>query len=568
MFGFNAFIGRNNNPFFDLDDKGRKYICTDGIVCESNMVPKFENDKLFFVDHNFVVILDGVVLNKDELMKVHKCDTWQKTILTLYAKNDAFFNEFRGSFSGLIFEKKKKRLIVYSDHIGSKFIYYTQTSEGLFVTSMMPEIYKFLKANSLSLDLDMESAYMLLTYGYMLGNKTLCLNSFKLNAGCYLIYEDGKLKEERYCLLDNTPDYSITEKTAIDLIDHEFRRAVKLEFDKDDEYGYKHLVSLSAGLDSRMTSWIAHTMGYTNQINLTFSQSNYLDETIPQRIASDLKHEWIFKSLDDGNWLCDANIVTDITGGNAIYYGLAHSNSILRYLNFNDFGMIHSGQLGDVVIGTFYDSLNPKAQFSHGDGAYSKKLINKLSNVQIEKFSNQEIAKFYYRGFNGANCGQQITFQYTETCSPFMDWDVMNNILKIPLGLRYSHNIYKKWILKCYPEASKYIWERIGCRINRKFGMINYRGHSVRIEALPRKVALKLFPQLKSRDTKNMNPLGYYLNSNEMLQNYINGVFDSMPTLIDSKELLMDLYQIKKSGTPIEIIEAVSLIKGIELMRS
>lgn len=42
----------------------------------------------------------------------------------------------------------------------------------------------------------------------------------------------------------------------IDMLDEKFRAVVKLEFDKDIEYGYKYLVDLSGGLDSRMTSWV------------------------------------------------------------------------------------------------------------------------------------------------------------------------------------------------------------------------------------------------------------------------------------------------------------------------
>ena len=35
---------------------------------------------------------------------------------------------------------------------------------------------------------------------------------------------------------------SMTEDEAIELVDQSFRKAVKREFEKDKEYGYKHLV--------------------------------------------------------------------------------------------------------------------------------------------------------------------------------------------------------------------------------------------------------------------------------------------------------------------------------------
>ncbi len=60
-----------------------------------------------------------------------------------------------------------------------------------------------------------------------------------------------------------------------------------MEFDKDIEYGYKHLVSLSGGLDSRMTTYVANDLGYGDSIvNLTFSKTNYVDEQTAKDIAN------------------------------------------------------------------------------------------------------------------------------------------------------------------------------------------------------------------------------------------------------------------------------------------
>lgn len=121
-----------------------------------------------------------------------------------------------------------------------------------------------------------------------------------MNAGKYIKIENNKFEIKTYYELDNTPNYNQTEDEIIDNINELFRNAVKLEFEKDKEYRYKHIVALSGGLDSRMTTWVAHDMGYTDQLNYTFSQSDYLDETIAKEIARDLEHEWIFKFLDNG----------------------------------------------------------------------------------------------------------------------------------------------------------------------------------------------------------------------------------------------------------------------------
>lgn len=55
--------------------------------------------------------------------------------------------------------------------------------------------------------------------------------------------------------------YNIPEDEIIQESDDRFRNAIRHEYDKDREYGYKHLTDLSSGLDSRMAMWIEKKWG-------------------------------------------------------------------------------------------------------------------------------------------------------------------------------------------------------------------------------------------------------------------------------------------------------------------
>ena len=245
-------------------------------------------------------------------------------------EGNGFFKKFRGSFCGAFYDKKEDKWIVFTDHIGSRALYYYKKGEVYFISSEINEIYAFLKDNNLPYSLNIESAYNLLSYGYMLGDDTLCDDIHKIMPGNYLCIRDGSVEMINYYKLPKSKlDGNVDEDQIIEMLDIKFREAIRLQFEKDREYSYKHLVTLSGGLDSRMTSWVAHQMGYVDQLNLTFSQSDYLDETIAKKIAADLKHEWIFKALDNGTFLKDIDEISNISGGNTLYYGLAHSNSIL-----------------------------------------------------------------------------------------------------------------------------------------------------------------------------------------------------------------------------------------------
>jgi asparagine synthase (glutamine-hydrolysing) len=567
MAGFNLSINgkyihkQTNDNKFDYDVmNGENYFC------RKFMVKKFEKDKVFAENNSFLIIIDGVILNKTDLEQQFLSSNWFETIINIYLSNgDIFFNVFRGSFSGVLYDKKKDKWIIFSDQIGTKFIYYTFSNGTFFCSSMIKDIYFFFQQNSIHYELNIENAYLLLSYGYMLEDHTLCSQIKKIRPGCYLVFEKGELSEYKYYTIDNTPNYSLSENDAIELIDKNFKKAVSLQFEKDREYGYQHLVALSGGLDSRMTCWVAHELGYTEQLNYTYSQSDYIDEIVPKKIARDLKHEWIFKALDNGLWLYNIDEITAITGGNVLYYGLAHGYSFLKYLNLSTLGMIHSGQIGGPIMSTFFTSLNPNQKFKFGDGAYSLKYLNRVKDIVLsEEFSNQELAKFYYRSFSGINSGQILLFEYSETFSPFFNIDFMNIALSIPLKYRYNHAIHKKWILKKYPKAANYVWEKIGAKINEPILKIGNK--NLPIFHIIKRLTTKLHNQFNHYTSNNsMNPIAYYIKTNDELRNFIDTYFKETIELVNNKMLKNDLLETQQKGGAIEKIQALSLLSAIKL---
>lgn len=170
----------------------------------------------------------------------------------------------------VFYDKKNDRWLIYTNHFGEKQIFYLKLPDRVVFASELPWIMKYIKNNGVSYSIDEIGAYFLLTYSYMLEDYTIIKEIKKLPAGCYIKIEDGNFKILRYFKIDNT----LTEDEMIENIDRLFKNAVKLEFEKNKQYKYKHIASLSGGLDSRMTVWVAHELGYTkytNQLNVTFS---------------------------------------------------------------------------------------------------------------------------------------------------------------------------------------------------------------------------------------------------------------------------------------------------------
>lgn len=562
QFGFTSILGLEHSKILNINLSYTEKFENRGTVAFSHLIPQLKDDKLFYDDDDYSIILDGVVLNRLSIMQPNS--TWAQTVIKLYQKQgDLFFENMRGSFGGFIYDKNRNRYVIFSDQVGSKFIYYSFLGDNLVLSTMIANIYTLREANGYSNNLCEIGAYMMLTYGFMLGSYTLCSEVKKMEPGYYAVFENGKLKTQRYCLLDNTTDNSITEQDAIEIFDTEFKRATKLEFEHDRECGVsQHIVSLSAGLDSRMVSWVAHELGYVNQLNITFSQSDYWDEFIPKRIARDLKHEWLYKSLDDGLWLYDIDGVLDVTGGNVTYSLQAHVNSLMKYINTEYFGALHTGNKGDVSFVANTNNKNISDKYTLGHGAFSKKYLHMLDASILEDYPNDEIANFYHRGFSGVNNGSHTEMPYVENVSPFMDWDLMNQTLKVPLRIRQNYNVYKKWILNKYRGAAEYEWEKMGAKITTP--TFRFMGRDRTAKQWLEILWSRMFASIRGIDSKhNMNPIGYYLSRDKALQTYYNNLlkYSSSIKNIKIKTAVEDL---ASNGTSLEKTQAITLLAAIK----
>ena len=568
MSGFNILIGSIGKQIKSKETHTIKqdFIAYKDIRLHNTSNHKFENDSLFLETVDYIIVLKGVVLNKKALLEPSL--TWEETITALYLKEgNGFFKKFRGSFCGAIYDKKEDKWIVFTDHIGSRALYYYKQGEVYFITSEISEIYAFLKDNKLPYSLNIESAYNLLSYGYMLGDDTLCDDIHKIMPGNYLCILDGNIEMINYYKLPKSKlEGDVDEDQVIEMLDIKFREAIRLQYEKDKEYSYKHFVALSGGLDSRMTSWVAHQMGYVDQVNLTFSQSDYLDETIAKKIAADLKHEWIFKALDNGTFLKDIDEINTISGGNVLFYGLAHSNSLIKYLDSDKLGILHSGQLGDVVIGSYITRLNNRDLNTLG-GKFSRKLENtNTTKKSFASFEDYELAMLYQRGFNAINEWHKIAQIKTETMSPFYNVDFMEYCLSIPIKNRMNHKIYLKWVSSKYPEAANYIWEKINAKPSANHFSINYKGNQILLKKLPSIIMQKLGLKSPPGLTKNhMNPLEYWYNTNNDLRTFLDNYFKENIDRITNGGLKSDCQNLYKLGNATEKNQVLTLLSAIKL---
>lgn len=542
-------------------------ISYNNIFIEWNVTDKFEKDKCCKKTEKYVCVLDGVILNKNKLFSQYGCQEIFALIVTMYKKNgEQFFKEFRGMFSGFFHDREKDIILIFTNHSGEKTLFYSIDNKGtLFWGSKVQIVQRFLDQNSVTYNLDIAAAYSMLSYAYMYDSLTLIEQVKRLRAGEYIRVFSGNWEVKSYYKVKNEVVNRLSEEEAIEEIERLFSDAVSMQLKKNEEYGYFDYIPLSAGLDSRMTTYCAAKLKGKPSYNFTYSETGQLDFKIPMKIANELKNHWGFKNLDNGLALYDIEESARIADGLIYYVWPAQLRDIFKYLNLEKMGLIHTGVIGDVIIGTFFKGAGNEP-YRIGDGAYSKRLTPKLKEIVKEAdYPNYEIGMYYNRAFNGACLGYTLTFQeYTEAFSPFMDVEVMNFCLSLPLEYRKHHRIYYKWVGKYYPEVLKY--EHNGIKIpTYRYPDIVIKGKRINLERIPS--LIKTMVKEKTALRSGMNPFEYWYRNNLELKNILDDYLSENIERLDGYgELKSDTEFLYKQGNTLEKLQAISLVAAVKML--
>lgn len=524
-----------------------------------NGLKKFPGDSFFHTTSDEMSYLDGYVLNKRELTEQYHIH-WHEILYQIF-QNKRLLNDLRGGFCGFVVSKDK--IFVFNDQLGNKPVYYYKSGTRFVISSRWNDVMAVLKSNGCRQTFNENAAKYMLTYGYMLDNSTFTEEINRLLPGQYLEYDrvTGNISVCQYFLLDNTAIENISEKDAVDRIDHYFRQAVKREFEKDVEYGYQHLTDLSGGLDSRMVTWVAHELGYEEQVNITYCRSRYLDFQIAQEIAKDLRHEFLFRSLDDFKWFQDVDEIMEVNNGAALYTGISGGYRFLEQINTDLFGIEHTGMIGDAVLSTFFcDEEQNFAAPREGMLRYSNTLKYDILNEVFDRYDNMEQFSFYTRGLLGAQTSYFIRQNRVETGSPFLDIDFITNVFKLPFAYRRKHNIYLKWIEEKYPAAANYGWEKWGgIKPTRKQEWKKYLKYS-------RNLLVERLGRLAGRVTSsNMTSVDLFLSENKGTQHLIEKYYnENIRHEVIPDELRKDMQQLYAKGTATEKAQVISVLSMVK----
>jgi asparagine synthase (glutamine-hydrolysing) len=384
----------------------------------------------------------------------------------------------------------------------------------------------------------------MLTYGYMLDDSTYVQEIHRLMPGCFCVIGKDSIQMTQYYKI-GVPERQMSKEEAIEILDKAFRRAIAREFDKDREYGYRHLVDLSAGLDSRMVSFVADDMGYTDQLNITYSKLGYQDDTIPAKMARHMGHEYLFKSLDDIKWMYDIDEMTLKNNGAAACLGMTGGNRLLQSLNLEHYGIEHTGISVEIPISGYYhdkETACGKPQF--GLNGYSTRLHYDFDEKILDQYETQDIFSMYTRCILGMQTSYMTRQHYLEATSIFADVDMLDEVLAIPIEYRLNYKLYLDWAKARYPDATKFGWEYWG-GVKPKNSHIFFR----KVKTTQRLLHDGLCRLFRVPNTQSMNPMDYWYNNDEKLRAYLQEMYEArIGNAVLPRELAEDMKMLYRTG--------------------
>ena len=289
-------------------------------LCYNN--GKFRNDAFVHQQGDKLVGFEGVNLGNTRFEEIVDVAGFAKTISAV-----------KGTFTSVYKEEKTKQLALFADHTGSKqFFYYWNSSFFAFSSSIFL-LTNILRHFDIQPTISIPASYMMLSLGYLLEDYTLVAEIKKVKAGHYINADKTGVKIEKYHDYHRSVSYHKITNDLLEEINTRFKSSIELEYEKDKEYGFDHIATLSGGLDSRSNVMLAHKYGYENITCLTFSEGFKSDELTPRKITGDLKLKHMILLLNSGFQLYDVETPLLLNNCAVHYFGASQTLAAVKRTN-------------------------------------------------------------------------------------------------------------------------------------------------------------------------------------------------------------------------------------------
>jgi asparagine synthase (glutamine-hydrolysing) len=361
-------------------------------------------------------------------------DDKQDSLIALYEREgEGFFEKLNGLFSGLLIDKRRKRVMLFNDRYGFDRIYLYEDADATYFANeakallrILPQLRAF----------DQEGVIQYLAVGCTLENRTLFRNIQLLPAASIWSFEAGKTGKNKYF---SPAQWESQSELPADEFEREFQatmqRIVPKYFRSDAPLG----ISLTGGLDGRMLL-ACRAKTPTPPVCYTFAgqHGETLDARLANRVAKTcgFDHHTVRIQPDffsDFATHADRTVyLTDgcfgVLGAHEIYL-----NRQARHLAPTRLTGVFGGEVLREVstfkpLGLASELLRPDLRQSVNDcaAAFAKQRMNPVTFAAF-----QEIPLSIFGSL--AACRSQVAFR-----TPYLDGDLISLAYRAPKALRSS----------------------------------------------------------------------------------------------------------------------------------
>ncbi len=262
-------------------------------------------------DKNVVLVFNGEIYNYLEIKKellskghnfISKTDT--EVIIAAYLEwGIGCLNRFNGMFALAIYDRRGGKLFLARDRVGKKPLYFYRKGNTLIFASELKPIMKhpaFVK----EVRTDIIARY--LYQQYIAAPDTIFHNTYKLESGTYLIWENNSITVQKYwSLIDKYYSLSPDLVKDYDEAKYELTRILKDSIEKRMIADVPLGTFLSGGIDSSVVTAIAQDISSkpVRTYSIGFEDPQYDESQYAQAIAQHLGTNHTNLQIDTVNML-------------------------------------------------------------------------------------------------------------------------------------------------------------------------------------------------------------------------------------------------------------------------
>jgi len=465
-------------------------------------LPLFNPESQPCLKDDLVVFFEGNITNKDELAKsdILSQENNIEIFIRLFHKYGVnLVNKVKGHFTAFVWDTKKESLVIINDRFGRHPLYYARTKNQLFFGS---ELKAFLPCKFIEKEINDQAIVDFMKFHFLIGDETFFKNIFLLPYASILEYQRDALSVNQYWDITFSAHRSNRSTTEYVnelhiLTEQALKRAV-------DATNRKIGVMLSGGLDSRNIA--VHVPKGQNEVHtFTFGQKEFKDVKAARETADRLgfKHHFIpvmsrfladlsettISLLDGMTWIYTAedvyalshvvkekiDLLLEGSSGNLVF-GSYPPGSLVRRALFilplinrskiaELYRSIPKNELAVKVCGDLCETLAPEElplEELLSKDYYGKveRLLGKSLNEVVTKGCKShrtpcELLDYVYFTVvvRRWNITAQLSFRWqVETVDPFLDYDLVDFMCKIPSELRLRRLLVRKELEMHHPE--------------------------------------------------------------------------------------------------------------------